>query len=98
MLRPKLLPSIVVVVEEGGEVVEIEGIVEIEEALLQTLLQTRLRPDPPDSVVQSIQISLMVSGRGAGCIIAGGSLHIFVQSQPLVRGRMCSLQSQRNEN
>ena len=96
-LRPKLLPSIVVVVVvEGEEVVEIEEIEGIEEAL-QILRQMRLRPDPPDSVVQSIQISLMVSGRGAGCIIGGVSQLISAQSHPHVLGKTSSLQSQQNE-
>ena len=81
----------VVGVEE--EAVEIEEIVEIEVA--ETRLRNRL--PGPASVVQNIQIFHLVSGRGAGCTISGGSQLISVQSPPRALGRTSSLQNHQNE-
>ena len=84
--------EVVVVEVEGAEIVV--TVEETEEP--QTPMPRRLLPDPV-SVVPSILTCLLVNGRGAGCIIAGGSQLIFVQSHPLVLGKIFSLQSQQNE-
>ena len=81
-------------------VVEVEG-VEIVETVEetgepQTPMPRRLLPDPV-SVVPNILTCLLVNGRAAGCIIAGGSQLIFVQSRPHALGRTFSLQNQQNE-
>ena len=86
----------VVAVEEGAEVTA--EIVEIAEVviLIQTS-QSRLRPEPPASVGPSTQIFQPVSGKAAGCIIAGGGGLISVQNPLHVHGRIFTLQSQQNE-
>ena len=77
--------------EEGAEIVaEME---EVEEAQPHPHQQRQ----GPASVVPSTLICLLVSGQGAGCIIDGGSLLIFVQNPPHVLGRTFSPPSLQNE-
>ena len=58
----------------------------------------RIRPRLQASLgtrAPSIQICLLESGRGARCIISGGSQLSSVLSRPHVRGRMCTPLSQK---
>ena len=79
--------------EEGG----VEIVAEMEE-VEAALPHPHHHRQGPVSVVPSTQICLLGSGRGAGCIIAGGNQLIFVQNPPHALGRISSPLSLQNED
>ena len=81
--------------------VEVDAAEEIGEALAAAVrtpaAKVKVRVKVVVIVVPSTLISRQGSGKGVKCIIAGGKMHISVPNPPPVHGRMCSLQSHRNE-
>ena len=76
----------------AAEIVEMEPVVEDEELV---------EPQPKQHPVIGGQSTLtfrLASGRGAPCTSGGGGALSFVLSPAPVRGRMCSLPSQLNED
>ena len=93
--NPRWQPSVVVVGDAGVEAAEAAEIEAAAKAVVRAAVKVALsQPSLKEgSGAQSTLISLKESGGGVLYITVGGVLLIFVQSHPLVRGRISSPRS-----